>query len=97
LGIPVTVVAKWGLEDGINAVRRILPKCWFDQDKCQEGIKALRQYRRKWDDVRKVFYEHPEHDWASDPADSFRYLAIAIQEPTAPRKKEKMKQPGWVV
>jgi phage terminase large subunit len=97
LGIPVTVVAKWGLEDGINAVRRILPKCWFDQDKCQEGIKALRQYRRKWDDVRKVFYEHPEHDWASHPADSFRYLAIAIQEPSAPRKKEKVKQPGWVV
>jgi phage terminase large subunit len=97
LGIPVTVVAKWGLDDGINAVRRILPKCWFDKDRCEEGLKALRQYRRKWDDVRKVFYEHPEHDWASDPADSFRYLAIAIQEPTAPRKKEKMKQPGWVV
>ncbi len=97
LGIPVTVVPAWPVEDGINAARRILPKCWFDRDKCAEGIKALRQYRREWDDVRKVFYERPLHDWASDSADSFRYLSIAIQEPTSPRKKEKVKSPGWVV
>jgi len=83
LGIQADVVPRMGVEDGINAVRRILPRCWFDQDKCAEGIKALRQYRRDWDDVRKVFYERPVHDWASHPADAFRYLAIGVDEPRA--------------
>jgi phage terminase large subunit len=30
------------LEDGINAVRVFLPKCWFDADKCAPGIDALK-------------------------------------------------------
>ena len=81
LGIPVSVVPKWSVEDGINAARRILPRCWFDAEKCADGIKALRQYRREWDDVRKVFYERPLHDWASHPADAFRMLAISAEEP----------------
>lgn len=81
LGVPVNVVPKWQVEDGINAVRRVLPRCWFDKTKTAEGIKALRQYRREWDDVRKVFYERPLHDWASHPADAMRYLAISVGEP----------------
>jgi phage terminase large subunit len=96
LGIPVTVAPKWGVDDGINAVRRILPRCWFDKDKCDEGIRALRQYRREWDDLRKCFYERPLHDWASDPADAFRYLAIALQEPVAAKPVAK-REMGWVV
>jgi phage terminase large subunit len=81
LGIQATVVPKLSIEDGINAVRKVLPRCWFDKDKCAEGIKALRQYRREWDDIRKVFQERPFHDWASDPADAFRYLAVGLSEP----------------
>lgn len=87
LGVPVSVVPKWSFEDGINAVRRVLPKMWFDKDKCADGIKALRQYRREWDDTRKVFYERPLHDWASHPADAARYLAISVEEPRAASKK----------
>jgi phage terminase large subunit len=83
LGVQPYVVRKLGVEDGINAVRRILPRCWFDADKASELIKALRQYRREYDDVRKVFYERPVHDWASHPADAVRYLAVGIQDPTA--------------
>jgi len=79
----VIVVPKLSVDDGINAVRKILPRCWFERDACVDGIKALRQYRREWDDTRKVFYEKPYHDWASDPADAFRYLAIGLQEPVA--------------
>lgn len=96
LGITSQVVRKLSVEDGINAVRRILPRCWFDRDKCAEGIKALRQYRREWDDVRKVFYERPLHDWASDPADSFRYLAVGLLEPTAAKTAPK-RDMRWVV
>lgn len=77
----VTVVAKLPIDDGINAVRKILPRCWFDKDKTADGLKALRQYRRDYDDVRKTFLERPYHDWCSDPADAFRYLAVGLQEP----------------
>ncbi len=94
----VTVVRKLSIEDGINAVRKILPRCWFDRDKCSEGIKALRQYRREWDDLRKVFYERPLHDWASDPADAMRYLAVGMDEPRLPGKAfPKPPPPKWVV
>jgi phage terminase large subunit len=81
LGFSPEIVRKLSIEDGIAAVRKVLPRCWFDRDTCAEGIKALRQYRREWDDTRKVFYERPLHDWASDPCDAFRYLAVGFEEP----------------
>lgn len=80
LGIHVDVVAKHGIEDGISAVRKLLPKCVFDKDKCAEGIQALQLYHRKYDDQRKVFLEQPYHDWTSHAADSFRYLAMCLTD-----------------
>lgn len=44
----VIAVPKLSIDDGIEAVRRLLPKCWFDREKCVEGLKALRQYHRDW-------------------------------------------------
>lgn len=64
--------------DGINAVRSVLPRCWFDAKKCERGIEALKAYRREWDEKKKSFHDSPVHDWASDPADAFRYLALGI-------------------
>ena len=64
--------------DGINAARLIFPSCWFDEDKCEEGIQALRHYRYRIVDGQ--YSNEPLHDWASDAADSFRYLAIAFRE-----------------
>jgi phage terminase large subunit len=97
LGLSSTVVVrKLGIADGINAVRKLLPRCWFDRDKCAEGIKAMRQYRREYDDLRKVFLERPLHDWASDPADAFRYLAVGLQEPTAAAKALPKRSMSWV-
>jgi hypothetical protein len=98
LGISPIIVPKLSVEDGINAVRKILPRCWFDKDKAAEGIKALRQYRRDYDDVRKVFLERPYHDWCSHPADAFRYLAIGLQEPRAGNGKAlPTRSKGWVI
>jgi hypothetical protein len=68
--------APGAVADGISAARMILPKCWFDAEKCEKGINALRNYRREWDEKRKTFHDRPLHDWASHPADAFRYLAM---------------------
>lgn len=73
-----TIVPMHNVYDGINAVRALLPRCWFDAEKCKDGLPALRQYKREWDDKRKVFKDRPLHDWCSDPADAFRYLAMGL-------------------
>lgn len=76
LGIRPRILPASRVEDGINAVRLLLPQCWFDAEKTARGVEALRQYRREWDDKRKVFHDRPLHDWTSHAADAFRYLAL---------------------
>lgn len=66
--------------DGINAGRLTIPLVRFDRTRCKEGIEGLKQYRKEWDEERKVFKPTPLHDWASDPADAWRYLALAWRE-----------------
>jgi hypothetical protein len=75
-----TGVPKQPLITGIQAVRSLIPRCYFDAEKCRQGINGLRAYRRIWDEQRKMFLDHPEHDWASHPADAFRYLALGISD-----------------
>ena len=86
------------VDDGINAARLTLSRCWFDRVKCADGIEALRQYRAEFDEKLKTFKNHPRHDWASHSADAFRYLTMAYREMVgdgAPKPKPKL-QPGQV-
>jgi hypothetical protein len=83
-GVRMRLVPNLGREDGIQAVRAVLPRCWFDKDRCSSGINALRSYRREWDDDRKVFKKTPLHSWESHYADAFRMLAIAWRQPREP-------------
>lgn len=88
----VRIVPSLSLQDGIQAVRQMLPKCWFDADGCDDGVEALTQYQREWDDAKKAFHDKPKHDWTSHSADAFRMLAIAWRE----EHKEKPKPaPKW--
>ncbi len=102
LGVQVDVVDKHQIEDGINAVRKILPRCVFDAKKCEEGIKALQLYHREYDDERKIFLERPYKDWTTHPADALRYLAMSMTDKPAQSNsnawwKRKRPQQGWVV
>ena len=76
LGLPGKVLPPAKVDDGIAAVRRILPRCYFDEKKCARGIDALRNYQKEWDDDDKVYKPRPLHNWASHGADAFRYLAM---------------------
>ena len=80
LGVRGRVVPKLPLDDGINAVRAILPRCWFDRIKCERGIEALRQYRTQYNEKTQTFMQRPRHDWTSHASDSFRYLATSIKD-----------------
>lgn len=81
LGISdVAIAPSLAVEDGIQAVRSMIGRTWFDADKCERGIEALRQYRREFDDKLKTWRGRPLHDWTSHGADAMRYLAIGYSE-----------------
>jgi hypothetical protein len=73
----MTIVPDIGVQDGIQAVRQCLPMCWFDKTKCSDGLEALRQYQREYDEDKKAFRSSPRHDWTSHPSDAFRMMAVA--------------------
>lgn len=78
-GLAITVADKLTIMDGIQAARRLLPRCWFDP-KVKDGLDALKNYRRVYDEKRSVFHDRPLHDWASHASDAFRYLAVGLDE-----------------
>ena len=70
------VVPRISIDDGIEAVREILPHCVFDEIKCADGIKSLENYRKEWDENKGCWKDRPLHDGTSHDADAFRYLAV---------------------
>jgi len=94
LGLSPMLVPNASLDDGINAVRRVLPLCVF-HPRCEVGgINALEQYRREWDDEKKCFRASAVHDWTSHPADAARYMALAYRPPP-PRVIKLPPRVGW--
>lgn len=78
LGLNFQVVPNLPVDDGIEAVRMILPRVWIDARKCERLISALDNYHRKFDEERKTYYDKPEHDWSSHPCDAMRMLALSL-------------------
>lgn len=75
----IEIAPRLSIDDGIQASRSMLNKCWFDEKKCERGIEALLQYRREFDEKLKSWRGRPLHDWTSHGADSFRYLAVGYR------------------
>ena len=47
---------------------------------CYDGIEALRAYKRRFNELTKAFSEIPDHTWASNGADAFRYMSLVCAE-----------------
>lgn len=100
LGFTVRLAPRLSPQDGIEAVRRYLPRTWIDVTKCEAGLRALRDYREKVDPKRRVNLG-PLHDWTSHPADALRYLMTAYDEPEADRRERSKERrsasgAGWM-
>ena len=78
MGINLIPVPKTGVIEGIDLVRGILPRCWFDERKCSQGIIALDNYKKEWDDKHGCWRSQPLHNQYSHGADAFRYLACGL-------------------
>jgi hypothetical protein len=63
-----------------ETVRRILPRCWFNQATTEAGRDALGYYHERKDETRNIGLG-PEHDWSSHAADAFGLMAICYEEP----------------
>ena len=82
LGVVPTIQATTPLSekgykaDGIDQVRRMLARSWFDKTKCERGILALKNYRRAYDEQRKIYSDQEVHDWTSHACDAARVGAM---------------------
>lgn len=95
MGRKVQIASNLSLYDGINAARTIFNRCYFDADKCSEGLQSLRHYRYDIDPVSKQLSGRPLHDHNSHAADAFRYFAISIGEDTPNMSARGIKMVGW--
>lgn len=77
-GVNFRAVPKTSVLEGIDLVRRMLLNATFDQDQCLQGLRALKEYHKEWDDKMQMYKDNPVHDWSSHGCDAFRYLCQAI-------------------
>lgn len=77
-GYTVNFLEQSGISWGIDTVKKVLPLSWFDEASCDIGIKALRNYKKKWNTSLGKFEEKPKHDKNSHGADAFRYASIYV-------------------
>jgi hypothetical protein len=102
LGIEFEVAPNIPVKDGVDAVRMVLNRCWFDKRKCAVGMDALKQYQEKVDEKRGISLG-PLHNWASHAADSFRIGVVATDEPAIRKRQEENDHAyapgsgGWMV
>jgi phage terminase large subunit len=69
--VPILIAPGLKPEDGIEAVRTVIPIAYFDKERTELGRSALRNYH-------KNEKGKPVHNWASHPADAFRYGATSV-------------------
>lgn len=92
LGIRFRVVPQPAkLQDEIQKVKVLLPRCWFDAEKTKDGFAALQNYR--WDYNKREEWNKPVpvHNWASHGADAFRTYALGrrdVERQYAPPKPD---------
>lgn len=90
LGIRNTrVIPAQSVDEGINALRMLLPRMWFDKVKAVRVVECMRAYHRAWDDKRRTYQDRPYHDWSSHCCDAGRYYALAEPRNAGPAKQLK--------
>lgn len=80
MGIEFLVVPRCkAKDDSIQAAKWIFHRCRFDKHECRTGLEMLREYRRDYDDVNRIFKEKPLHNFASHGSDAFQGFAMSWQ------------------
>jgi len=64
-GVKMSVIPETTHANRHAALRKVLPNCWFNADKCKDGIEALMAYHYQYDEDLQQFRKDPVHDWSS--------------------------------
>ena len=78
MGVPARILKRHSIDDGIDTTRDFLKYVVIDSS-CDVLLLALQQYKWKYDRKLGVTLRIPEHDWASNYMDSFRYMAQGLE------------------
>lgn len=86
----VRVVPQTKVVDRVNAARRVIGRCWFDESECGVGLSALTSWHYEYDAGTKTMSREPVHDWSSHPGDAFSYGAQMMETlPPPPSPEDK--------
>lgn len=86
---PIVVVPKIKhLNNGIELTRRKFDTCYFDEERCEIGLRALAGYEYVYDDLHRTFRQTPQHNWASNGSDAFRQFAQGFRGNMATFKQQ---------
>ena len=88
-GYSVTVIPNQGKGAAmfrVEAVRRLFPSIWVNEDTCAGGLEALGAYHERKDEARGIGLG-PNHDWASHGSDAFGLVCVAYEEPQQKRQQ----------
>lgn len=89
LGIEFTVVPQVDDKaDSIEAARRFINLCWFDEEHCKRLVEACDNYRKRWNKTASIWSPEPVHDWASHFADALQDLAMGLEPEDDPAVRE---------
>ena len=83
LGGDALIVPDQSPADRIAGVRSVLPISWFDDERCELGIDALRSYHVQQSPHGATVRDAPAHTWASHAADAIGYFAMGLHLTTA--------------
>jgi hypothetical protein len=64
----------------IPAVRNILGRCYFDEEKTEQGISCLENFRAEYDDIKKKLGNRYLHDWSSHGSSAFITFAVGYKD-----------------
>ena len=78
LGIkPIEVIKNTSIINGVQATRIMFNRFYFDEVRCKEGLRALRNYQYEWDEKRQAYQPEPvKRHWTCHASDALRYLGV---------------------
>lgn len=73
----IRVCKKFGVQDGIEKVRSLFSRFFFDETRTKKLYTSLPLYRKEWDEKLGVFKDKPRHDANSHFADALRVMCLS--------------------
>ena len=67
-------------QDGIETVRGMFNRFWFDEENCKIGLTRLKNYKKEFDEKHNIYKDTPVHDQSSHGADAFQTLAVGYKQ-----------------